>query len=700
MATPIALTGELFVDGAWVSYPLYAEAGWEAQIGPDVETGTRPSRIGLQFANPDLSMDPSNVSSPLYGKIGRNTKARLRINAIHVTQAEASSWQPDATEEHIATGSPGAPRGKAWVDFAAEGVLRRIGRWTDPIRSAMARTERTYPGLLGLWTLEDEQGAATLSNDAPGGVAASYNGTVTLAGSEGAGGSAESIKMGSDGNLRGKFLTTGTVNGYQITWAMKLAAIPASATFLPVMAWVDNLNRTYRLTFNNTNFGVDIIDTDGTALVGTSVAFSPTPPNQWVTYRVKVSVSGGTVSVEIAWYPQDGIAITGYTVTYAAASAGRPARWTAWGNAATDGAGYGHVVGISDTAFNLLGGSPLASFDGYNGETTWARYYRLLTQEGFSGYVIGTALPAVQMGRQKPGTLLELFEECVRTEGGLLYDEPTDIATTFVTNRSLINKTPSLTLSKSQLVAPLLKTIDDVGIVNDVTVKNADGSSARAELATGAVSTAVPPAGVGRVKGLLEVNQRYPSRLADRANYELRKGTLDRPRYLQVTLDLLQNPTLTDAVSAMRPGAWIVLTGVEPDPVTLRVISISRSGGPVQHTAVFNCLPAEVHTVGVYGATGSRYDSSSTTLAAAITTTTATSISLTTAKYNDRWSTATPYQIKIGGERMTVTAMTAGAGAGPVTQTATVTRSVNGVVKTHLIGAEVHLADIVRYTLI
>lgn len=700
MATPIALVAELWVDGAWVAYPLFSEAGWETQIGPDVETGTRPSRLALQLNNTDLSLDPSNVSSPLYGKIGRNTKSRVRINAVQLTQAEASSWQPDATVEHIPTGTAGAPKGKAWVDFSAEGVLRRIGRWTDPIRSAMARTERTYPGLLGLWTLEDESGAATLSNDAAGGVAASYNGTVTLAGSEGAGGSAESIKMGSDGNLRGKFLTAGTVNGYQISWAMKLAAIPAGATFLPVIAWVDNLNRTYRMSFNSTNYGVDIIDSDGTALVGTSVAFNPTPPNQWVSYRVKVSVSGGTVSVEIAWYPQDSSLLTGYTVTYAAATAGRPLRWTAWGNAATDGAGYGHVLGISDTAFDLLGAGPLASFDGYLGETTWSRYYRLLTQEGFGGYVIGTGTPAVKMGRQKPGTLLELFEECVRTEGGLLYDEPTDIATTFVTNRSLINRTPSLTLTKAQLTQPLLKTIDDVGIINDVTVKNADGSSARAELAAGAVSTAVPPAGVGRVKGTLEVNQASAARLADRANYELRKGTLDRPRYLQVTLDLLQNPTLTDTVGLMRPGAWIVLTGVEPDPVTLRVISINRSGGPVQHVAVFNCLPAEVHTVGVYGAATSRYDSSSTTLAAAIVTTTATSISLTTAKYNDRWSTATPYQIKIGGERMTVTAMTAGAGTGPVTQTATVTRSVNGVVKTHLIGAEVHLADPVRYTLI
>jgi hypothetical protein len=43
--------------------------------------------------------------------------------------------------------------------------------------------------------------------------------------------------------------------------------------------------------------------------------------------------------------------------------------------------------------------------------------------------------------------------------------------------------------------------------------------------------------------------------------------------------------------------------------------------------------------------------------------------------------------------------MTTGSGTGPVTQTATVTRAVNGVSKTHVTGAEVHLFAPVRYAL-
>jgi hypothetical protein len=53
----------------------------------------------------------------------------------------------------------------------------------------------------------------------------------------------------------------------------------------------------------------------------------------------------------------------------------------------------------------------------------------------------------------------------------------------------------------------------------------------------------------------------------------------------------------------------------------------------------------------------------------------------------------------IEGERVTVTAMTAAAGTGPYTQTATVTRSVNGVVKAQLSGARVNVYNSRRWGL-
>src|SRR4051812_15657996 len=228
------LVPQLFVDGAWTTYAGYSEDGWELSVGPDVESGLRPNSLSFTLANDDLSMDPTNVRSVLYGKIGRNTRARMLMAGNQLTQAEASSWQPDATSEHAASSG----RGKSWVDLQAEGLLRRLGRWTDPIRSAMTRQAASLTGLLGYWTLEDQSGAAQLSNEVAAGQAGSYAGTCTLQGDDGAGGADGAVKVGSDGALRGSFLSAAG-NGYQVSWVAKLPAVPTSTTYLPLFTWVD-----------------------------------------------------------------------------------------------------------------------------------------------------------------------------------------------------------------------------------------------------------------------------------------------------------------------------------------------------------------------------------------------------------------------------------------------------------------------------
>lgn len=699
----LALTCQLFVDGTWQVYAAYADDGWEVQIGPDVETGTRPNRLAFTLANNNLAMDPSRVTSSLYGKIGRNTRARIQLGGVTLTQAEASSWQPDATVDHVAAGT----RGKSWVALAGEGLLRRLGRWTDPVRSAIARQILSYPSVTGYWTLEDPSGAVQLSQEVPLANVGVLSGSVTLGGDPGPGGSDSTAEIGADGVLKGSFLTPAG-DGYQITWAAKMVVTPGSASYNTIMAWTDTARRQWAWQVNNANHQISVSDFAGTLIDSIAFSYGTTyQPTQWIRYRVKVTVSGSVVTYEPAIYIQDATTPAGVTRTFASTGAGRAATWAASGNSYTDGASYGHVMAVTDTTLDLIGsGDARNSFNGYLGETTSSRFYRLTGEEGLTRYVSGTGAFCVRMGRQKPGIFLDLLEECVRTEGGMLYDEPLDVALTFVTNRGLVNLTPALTLTKAQVVAPLRKTIDDVGVVNDVTVKNAEGSTARVTLEVGSLSAAVPPAGVGRVKGTVDVNMSDVSQLANRANWELRKGTLDRPRYLQVTVSLLANPGLTAAVNALRPGAWITLSGVEPDTITLRVVSFLRSGGAVEDTVTLNCLPAELYNVAVFAAATSRWDSGSTTLAAAIATTGATAVSLTTATYQDRWSSAgVPYDIMIMGERMTVTAMTVAAGTGPWTQTATVTRAVNGVAKTHATTApdgsavQVHLFAPVRYTL-
>ena len=99
-----------------------------------------------------------------------------------------------------------------------------------------------------------------------------------------------------------------------------------------------------------------------------------------------------------------------------------------------------------------------------------------------------------------------------------------------------------------------------------------------------------------------------------------------------------------------------------------------------------NCSPARPYDIAVFDDPGSRYSSDGTTTAEALDTT-ETGVDVST-PVGPVWSISDgAFDILIGGERMTVTAIS---GAGSA-QTFTVTRSVNGVVKTHLTGMAVDL---------
>lgn len=688
------ITTQLLVDGVWTSYDCYEAEGWSYRIGPDVESGLTPNRVELTLANADLSMDPSNVESALYGKIGQNTRARLRINAFTLCWGEASNWEPDSTVDH----DPATGKGRAWVALTAEGLLRRLGRWEDPLDSPMTRQTSSYTSLTGHMPLEDVSGAVSLTNLVKGTKAGYYHNSVTLAGDPGAGGSGPCILLGSDGVFGGHFLTP-SGNGYQVSFAVKLPAVPSSATYQTMLQWTDTLGRVWKWNVNNTAFQWAITDSDGTALSTTTSTFGTgADPNQWIRYRVKVTVSGSTLTYEPAWIVQDATVIYGTTQTFSSSATGRPRGWSVTASAWTDGAAYASLFCVTDTTLNLTGSyDAYASFNGYLGERAGYRFRRLMTELGFDDFVDGDEDLSAPMGRQKPGKFLDLLEECARTDGGLIYDEPQAIALRLRLNNFLINRPVALALTKGVDVAPpLRKVIGDVGTVNDLTITNWDGTSERLTRDTGRKSTLEPPDGVGRYKLPLAVScLDGGAQMIDRGDWELAQGTLDRPRYKQVVVNMLASPTHRTAVGSMRPGDVITIDGVEPDTVYLRVISIERAGNQVEDVATLNCLPADIWLGGVYD--DAIADSASTTLGVARDTT-QTSWTFSTAVLGDVWSTtAEPYDAIAAGERITVTSMGAVTGTGPYTQTATVTRSVNGVVKAQSAGEEIHIYRPGRY---
>jgi hypothetical protein len=382
-------------------------------------------------------------------------------------------------------------------------------------------------------------------------------------------------------------------------------------------------------------------------------------------------------------------------------SVGYPIAWAVAGNSYSDNAGYSHVFGTSDITLDLINYyDAKAAFDAYNGESTAARFIRLMGEVGLGYRFYGTYGSAAIMGRQPRASMAELLEEIAITEGGVIWDDVDLNRLAFRMNNHLVNQTPVLALTYgTNLGYPLKKVIDDIKAFNDIQVVNWDGTSVQLVKSAGSRSVQAPPLGVGRYAGRLEVSFRWSDHLEQRGNFELVANTLDRPRYPSVTVDLLANPSLKDTIATMKPGDLISLAGVEPDTVYLLVVQIERAGNNVLDKATLSCIPAEPYMAGLWDDGVSRYDSRTTTTAGALTTT-ATSLAVKTTEALEVWRTSGSYDITVAGERMTVTSCTSAVfSGGTYNQTMTVTRSVNGVVKTHVAGEEVHVFQPARYAM-
>ncbi|HEV8568930.1 MAG TPA: hypothetical protein VGQ92_17920 [Actinoplanes sp.] len=690
---------EMFLSGAWTTVPLYSAAGVTITRGHEPDgSWPRPTRIECEIANDTLAYDPSRPDSPLYGVAGRNTKTRITVDTNQRVWVEASSWTPDRTPEHV----PGV-RGRSWTKLTAEGVLRRIGMWTDPLRSPMYRTISARPTSIGHWPLEDGRDALLLSNTLAGGPAGTFKGGAALAESEAPLGAEQTVKTVVGSQLTGVFASASTTTGWQVVFSAKLAALPSGAGYQSLLTWTTSNGYTWSWTTNNANYFISVVASDGTVLYNNGTAWSTQgPPTEWMTFRLKASVSGGTVTIEPAWYRQSAPVVTGFTDTFAG-SVGRLVQWWQVGASYTDGAWFSHVFAVTGLTDALTSGTAIAVFNGYLGERAGDRFQRLCGELGITYYMIGTAAETQPMGPQRAVTFLELLKEIRETDDCRIDDERFDIALTMRTRRVMYNQTAALTLTyPSQVAVPFNKILDDLNTHNRVTVKNASGGEVTSSLLSGPMSVLAPPAGVGEYKASVDVSVANPAtQLQDIADWHRAKGTIERPRYAEVTVDLLANPSLVSAAMNVREGDMIAVVGAEPETVRFLVDGIIEKVSTAPWTVTYQVELYDVWIIGVYDDGVWRWDTRTTTLAAGATST-ATSLSLTTVDVNDTLTTAAgslPYDLMIEGERVTVTAMTAAAGTGPYTQTATVTRSINGVAKAQLAGARVNVYDSKRWGL-
>ncbi len=580
-----------------------------------------------------------------------------------------------------------------YTPIEAAGILRRLGQGAPELRSTLYRglTTLSTNKPVAYWPAEDEEGSTTIASGL-GGPPMTIVGTPGFGDYEGFAASAP-IPLLNDSEW------TGIVPGYAVSSQLTMRFLLA----VPTGGSVNAQSICKVLTSGSAPSWEVVYGTGGTLRV---VAKDEEGTILLDSGYIAFNVNGAKLRVALDLL-QNGANVEWDLTTVEPGQTGVTTGGTL--NNQTFGQAKRVIVnnggGITDTAVGHVSIQPgitsvydLADqLNAYIGEKPARRFWRLCQEENIPFRLIGHLDDGELMGAQTRSTLVSLLTEVAETDLGIMF-EPRDLfGLGYRTRESLYNTSATVALDydAEQVSIGLEPVDDDQATRNDITVTREGGSSARAMLETGPLSTQAPPNGVGPYPSSVTIAAMSDQQLPDQASWRLHLGTVDEARYPQVTMNLANaalssNAALSAAVRALEVGDRLTIANLPswlpPELVSQLVYGFDELLDNFANEIVVNCVPDSPYQVGVYGT--ARYGPYASTLAEDLTTTETGADVATTA--GPLWTTAAgdlPLDIMVGGERMTVTAISGASSP----QTFTVTRSVNGIVKTHLTGAAVQL---------
>lgn len=635
---------------------------------------------GTVVANPDFTAQAVGTTS-FADAAGRTwtiangaeiTDRRIRAGL------EASSWAPRW----------GASGHDVTAPIEAAGILRRLGQGAKALASTL---RRRLPGIgpVAYWPLEDGSDA-TQAYSPIAGCPPLRVADFSFASDDSCPGSGPLPSIGAAATMHAAVPSYfSATSGYLVAMLYSIDTMPASKS-----AWLSiqttGTGSGIVMSFTSTAVVCDVYDDAGTLL--TSQSFSNSSvfgPGKWFRFDLTAQADSLDVDYHLGFVDVEGAGVA-WNFTVAGAAPGIVTDIDTGFGSLLSGMRLGHLGVYPSSDVGVWGSSD----NGYRGETVGARLFRLGVEEAVPITIAQGRDTTTTMGPQRPSTLLDLFGECEDADGGILFEDRERAALFYRTRTTLYSQPPMLTIPYGQLAPPLEPVDDDRWLRNDRTVTRIGGSSARSVLASGPLSTATPPDGVGTYDDSRTVNVASDTVVQDIADWLLHLGTWDEARYPRVRIYLHKYPSLVPAVTALRPGDIIRITDLPawlpPGPIDLMVEGAEEVFKTLEWTITLSCSPAGPWAVGVLDDEDlGRLDTDGAELASGVTST-ATSLSVATTS-GPIWTTASadrPFDIQVGGEVMTVTNVTGASSP----QTFTVTRSVNGIVKAHSSAADVRLA--------
>ncbi|MBI0294510.1 hypothetical protein JBE04_08440 [Streptomyces sp. PRKS01-29] len=586
-----------------------------------IYAGTAPLRVG----SPDPTNTPPRV--PFTGS-GYRFEVRSGIDGTLVASPDFTTQAPGATGFTDSAGRVWTVEGTAeitpwrvhfegeisawparwdlsgadvWVPIEAAGILRRLGQGAKALDSTLRRRIPTDPNLLAYWPMEEDRDA-TQAYSPLDGVAPMVVSKVEFASDDSLAGSSALPKMSPTSSFTGR-VPSGPSGAWRVECVYKLDDWPTAAQILEVRTTGGTYDK-LQVEARPSNVRLYGITTSGDSS-STTLILNIGPGSfftgAWNRLQVRAETVGGSTTFHCNWITI-GAQEKGLSTTVAGTTAGRVTAVSS-----TPGSGLdqrtlymGHLSVMSvvtSLTYNFAD-------EGFAGESAWARMRRLCQEEGVPLVISGAAGDTTPMGPQRPATLLELLQQAADADGGMLLEQRDRLALRYRIRASLYNQPPALTLDYTARgeVPPGLEPVDDdANTRNDITVSRIGGSSARAVLEEGPLSTAPPPAGVGVYDESVSLSLDSDDQAEPIAYWLLHLGTWDEARYPTVTVDLNAAPHLAAAAAAVLEGDRITIRNLPPwlpSPIAdLQVTSIAETKTVVRWTLTYTCVPAGPWTV-------------------------------------------------------------------------------------------------------
>ncbi|MFF3511526.1 hypothetical protein [Streptomyces sp. NPDC002573] len=685
------VTVELLVSGVWTDITPYVMVrDDQGRITltrgiRDEGSQTEQASATLPLKNADGRFTPRNPMGVWYGQIGRNQPVRISVpdgmgGKSYRVWGEIPKWPPswDPTGTDV------------WTDVAVNGLLQRLSQGPASARSVIynAVTNPLPPSVVAYWPCEDPAGSTSLASALTTGSPMTWSGTPTLA--------SYSSLAASDPLPD---LTSATLSGGVAAYADPTATQVRFLLYVPVNGLADgkvicSIDQSdysagspqfwelfYSTTEANNSLVLRTFADDGTFL-GAELSHTLDVRGRLLYVSIELQESGTSITRALrlkdvntgsVYTVNDTETLTQLTrVTRVQFGPASRSVVQPIGTQFLPGVAIGHCTvenAITDIAALGVRLNPI-------GETAGRRVQRLCGESGIPVDWIGDLDDTAAMGAQGKTNPLSLMRECADADGGMIYETRAVLGLGYRTRVSLYNQDPQLVLDYTgyNLSAVPTPVEDDRYLANRVVV-SVGGVTATYEDTTSNLSTAQPPAGVG-VYGpnsdsplALNLGSSDTATLLDQAAWRVHLGTVDEPRYPQISVNLahasfVNNPALRRAVLALRMGDRVQVINppswLGTDSIDQLILGFEEDITHFEHRITFVCAPASPYNTIGYLDTNARLDTDSSQLAEPVGTAATVLDVLTTS--GPTWTSAAsdfPFDVRAGGEVMTVSSISA-----------------------------------------